>query len=229
MNMVGCSDKEFSSWISVKGSGIHINGVPVKLVSFNGTEGMYIEEDNNVRVVYRQCVNEIRDCTENTPGIHEDDLSTFKDSKYFDAYLDTFSCMHMKNDSDSTKEATITLSNKVGASLEDYREGVYKTLAALKFGPIDVATYSDCIDVKSNGKVIELDSTTISIDGVLKVGRGRIEPTYQGDINGVTVLYREEENYTAYQHGPFLITVTHGYYVNDYITLRDLGSPVSLN
>lgn len=192
------------------------------LTSFDGTDGTYEIEDDPVVLMYKRCVVHIRDCPENRQGVHEGDLSIYKKSKYFDAFINTFSVMHLPLDETSTKEVTISTRAKDTKSLDSVRESAYNTLNAIKFEPIKIATFDNVIVVNGNGNNLIVRNTDITIPGVLTVFKGTRDVTQQVEINGVTCNLYESNSFNFYQYGNNLIKIGKSFNVEDYITLKTL-------
>lgn len=190
------------------------------LTEFDGTVGSYLVDGDPMQVSYKTCVSEVRDCPENRQGVHEADLSDFKKASYFDAYINSFSCMHAPLGDGTTREAVMSTSDKKLKPLENDRAAVYDTMMGLKFGPITSATFADCIEINSNGKGMIVRNTNITIPGVLAVAKGTKECTQQVDIGGVTVMKYESNSFDFYQYGDNLIKVAKNVNVEEYITLK---------
>lgn len=173
-------------------------------------------------ITYRSGITSVRDDPENRQGVHESDLSSYKDSNYFDAYVDTFSVMYIKEKEGTFRQAVFNTKDKDSRSLESVRGESYNTLKELKFGQIETATFAGSIVVKSNGSTITVRSTDITIPGVLKVYKGTKEVTQQVNIGDITVMKFEGTNFDFYQYGDNLIKATKGTVIEDYITLKSL-------
>lgn len=218
--MVGCSNGDSDSWISSDGTSIYIDGKAVLLTSFDGTRGAYDKEGDPASVTYGTCVTEVRDCPQNRQGVHEGDLSTYKKSQYFDAYINSFSVMHIPLNDTQTKEITINTTDSTSRSLESVRPSAYDTVMALKFEPLTSATFGSDVVVNANGSPMTVEATCIKIPGVLAVSVGTKDCTQQVEINGVTCMKYESNNYDFYQYGTSIIKVKKGVDVNSYITLK---------
>lgn len=191
------------------------------MTSFDGTEGKYAKDGDQIVLAYRTGITTVRDDPENRQGVHEADLSKYKDSQYFNAYVDTFSVMYLK-DGEALKQVTITTQEKELVPLETARPEAYNTLKALKFGPIETATFGGSIEIKGNGSNLIVRNTDITIPGVLSVFKGTREVTQQVDIGGVTVMKYETNNFDFYQYGDNLIKAAKGTAIENYITLKSL-------
>lgn len=218
--MVGCSNGD-STWISSDGNAIYIDGKEAMITEFDGDKGSFEKEGSSYKITYKTCVDAIRECPENRQGVHEADLSSYKKANYFDAYIDSYSCMHTPLDAKlgTTVEAAYTTTDKSMAPISVVREDVYKTMTGLKFGPISSAIFDGCIKVKAENHSIIVRSTDITIPGVLSVGKGTKDFTQQVEINGVTCMKYSSNNFDFYQYNGNIIKATKGTDINNYIEL----------
>lgn len=220
LSTVGCSLGGSSSWISSDGTNIYVNGKQAMLTEFDGITGTYKVDGDPMQVKYTTCVEQIRDCPENRQGVHEADLSTYKKANYFDAYIDSFSCMHIPLEEGKTIEATMSTQDKEMKPLDSVRSNVYDTMSNLKFENIEQATFADCIEIRGNGNNLTVRNTDITIPGILSVMKGTKDCTQQVDIAGVTVMKYESNNFDFYQYGDNLIKSVKGTNIEDYVTLK---------
>lgn len=219
---LGCSKKDSANWISTDGVQIYIDGEPMMLTYFDGDTGEYKVEGDLLSADFSECVIALRDCPENREGVHEGDVSIYKNANYFVAFINSFMVMHMDNTEDTTKELTATTKDVSARPLELAKPELYTTLNALKFDPIKAATFDNTIVVKSEERPIIVRNTSITIPSVLTVFKGTRECTQQVDIGGVTVMKYESNNYDFYQYGSNLIKATKGTDVSQYVTLKVL-------
>lgn len=221
LSMTGCSS---SSKFSSDGTSIYINGEKALLSTYDGTTGQYESEDGNYLVDYSKCVEAIRDCPQNKQSIHEDDVSKYKKSTYFMMFMDSYCVMNypLSNEKDYVSEAVINSIDAKSNPIDTIRDSVYDTMINLTYEPIYEATFANAIKVKSEDVSIILRNTGITIPNVLTVGKGEKDCTQQVDINGVTVLKLESNNYDYYQYGDNLIKCKKGLEVGDYIELLSL-------
>ena len=220
---MGCYKEDSSDWISSDGTFIYINNNKVMLTSFDGTNGIYEVEGDPITLIYKKCVAHIRDCPENRQDVHEADLSTYKKSSYFDAFINTFSVMHIPLDDISSKEVTISTKDKDIKSLESVRSDAYNTLNEIKFEPIKSATFNEVVTINGNGNNLIVRNTNITIPGILTVFKGTRDVTQQVEINGVTCSLYQSNNFNFYQYGENLIKIGKDFNVEEYITLKSLN------
>lgn len=222
LSTAGCSSKGKADYIKSDGANIYINNKLTYLTEYNGITGTYNIEDDPVVVVYKYCTEHIRDCPENRQGVHEGDLSSYKKAEYFDAYINTFSVMHVPTDEPKSKEVTISTQNKDLKPLDNIRPEAYNTLQLLDFEPIKVATFGDVVEIRGNNNNLIVRDTNITIPGILSVTKGTKEVTQQVEIGEIAVMKYESNNFNFYQYGDNLIKISKDYNVEDYITLKAL-------
>lgn len=222
LNTAACSAGA-SSWIESDGTNIYIKGDRALLTYFDGMRGEYAVDNSLVSARYKKCEVAFRDCPENREKIHEADLSSYKDADYFDAYLGSYSCMHLPLKGDNVYcEGVIHSIRSSEAPIEPFREDVYKTMTKLKFEPITKAVFSDAIEVKSPDVGIIVRNTDITIPGVLTVGKGTKDCTQQVDIGEITCMKYSSNNYDFYQYGDNLIKIKKGIDPAQYVRLLEL-------
>lgn len=219
LSTVGCSNNK--DWITSDGTNIYINGKSTLLTEFNGIEGLYDIEGDPINVSYKTCVSEIRDCPENRQGVHEDDLSKYKKAKYFDAYINTFSVMHLPLEEDTTKECTIETQDKDIKPLDSVRDQAYETLNNLKFQNIDSSIFDNKVKINGQGQSLIVRNTDITIPGLLSVMKGTKECNQQVEVNGVTLMKYESNNFDFYQYGDILIKSVKGTDISQYIEFKN--------
>lgn len=213
--MAGCSK---GAWITSDGTNVYIDGDVAVLTEFDGTSGKYQTDTSEYKVFYSKCVPEIRDCPSNRQGVHEADLSTYKKSNYFIAYMGSMEVMHIPYGDEVSIEASIESSDGQAFPADNMREDVYKTISGLKFGPITETVFNNAVKVSCPTGVI-VRATDITIPGVLSVGLGQKECTQQVQIGEITCMKYESTNYDFYQYGSNLIKAVKGTDISQYITL----------
>lgn len=221
-SIVGCSGGASSKIIKSDGNGIYLKNSKLYLTEYDGIVGSYRKEGDPIIVTYGKCIKEIRDCPENRQAVHEADLSSYKKAEYFDAYINTFSVMHIPFEEETTIESTIETSDKEMKPLDTVRGDVYTTMTHLEFKPIETAIFNDCIIVKGNGLHLVVRDTDITIPSVLTVFKGSRECTQQVEIGEITCMKYESNNFNFYQYGDSIIKISKDYNVEDYITLTSL-------
>jgi hypothetical protein len=219
---VGCSKEESSTWISSDGSSIYINDKPVLLNSFDGSIGIYNNENDFVNFTFKTCDSNFRNCPENRQGVYESDLIEYKNAKYFDGFIDTFSCMHMPNDESTSKEVVINTKDTNIKPLSIVREDAYFILENIKFEPINKSTFANTIIINSNGNNMIIRNTDITIPGILSVFKGTKDVTQQVEINGITCMLYESSLFNFYQYGGNIIKISKDINVNEYIELKSI-------
>lgn len=198
-----------------------INGKPAYMTSFDGNEGAYSVDGDPIILAYRTGITSVRDDPENRQGVHEADLSTYKDSSYFDAFVNTFSVMYLKQ-GEGFSQVTISTQDKEAKPIETARAEAYNTLKGIKFGAIETATFDGKITVKGNGSNIIVRNTDITIPGVLTVFKGTRDATQQVEIGGITVMKYESNAFDFYQYGDNLIKAAKGTVIEEYIEFKSL-------
>lgn len=192
------------------------------MTSFNGVEGSYSVEGDPVTLTYKTGITSVKDDPENRQGVYEGDLSEYKDSSYFDAYVDTFSVVYLKNSDTTLNQVIISTKDKESKPIAVARVEAYNTLKSLHFGSLESAKFGKSITVKGNGSSITVRNTSISIPGVLSVSKGSKGVTQQSEIGGIAVMKYEGTNYDFYQYGDNLIKAAKGIAIENYITLESL-------
>ncbi len=152
-------------------------------------------------------------------------MTKFKKATYFDAYIYTNSVMHYKveeKDNLYSVEAVIETRDKSKYPLDNVREDVYNVITNLKFEDIKVSCFDDCIVINGNDNKITVREDCILIPEVLTVFKGNKECTQQVDINGITCMKYESNNYNFYVYNGNVIKISKNYNVNDFIQLKSI-------
>jgi hypothetical protein len=222
--LTGCSGSDVLE-VSSDGTNIYLNGeVANHLSEYDGYTGKYESDTDPYHITYQICsAEEMKDCPDNRQGVHEDDLSEYKDSTYFDAYLSTLSVMYvpLKGDVTGNKEAIIETSDKAVATLEAVRPDAYENLNKLDFAGLTTATFADKAVVNSNGGTLIVRQNGIVIPGTLVVSKGVKEgANTQEEVGGITVMKYESNNYNFYQYGDCVVKIVKSANISDYVQFK---------
>jgi hypothetical protein len=222
--LTGCSGSDVLE-VSTDGTNIYLNGeIANHLSEYDGYTGKYDSDTDPYQITYQICsAEEMKDCPDNRQGVHEDDLSEYKNSTYFDAYLSTLSVMYipLKGDVTGNKEAIIETSDKAVATLDAVRPDAYETLSMLDFAGLTTATFADKVVVNSNGSTLIVRKNGIVIPGTLVVSNGVKEgANTQKEVGGVTVMLYESNDYNFYQYGNYVVKIVKSANVEDYIQFK---------
>lgn len=215
LNLVGCSSGNRDAIVVKWDNGTFtINGQAANLDKYTGDTGEYVVGSTTYNYAYDQN-DDLSLALWNSVGVVEQDMSTFKKSKYFQQFLGTQVTMYYKV-ADNTYNCANVITDD-GTPIEVMTQEAYNTISKIDFGTIKYVEINDSLKFKAPEFVIEVRPDAVLITGYIKVSVAtKSECKEPITIGKKTLYYYNSGNYCYYQYGDLLIQTVVGVNLEDY-------------
>ena len=217
LSLVGCSSWSRDAIVVKWDNGVFtINGQTANLDKYTGDSGHYESGDTVYDYAYDQN-DDLSLALWNSVGVAEQDMTTFKKSKYFQQFLGTQVTMYYK-----VANGTYNCANVVTAGttpIEAMTQEAYNTISKIDFGAIKYVEINNSVRFATADFPIEVRPDAVLITGYIKVSVGsKSECTEPITVGKKTLYYYNSGSYCYYQYGDLVIQTVVGVNLEDYFT-----------